>query len=116
GDEPECREQGDVRCEGDEEGEGAETGDAADDLPPTSDPVDHRPGQHRPETDSDEAERGHKGGCLGCESEGLSGQQLGDDCAEDDEVEALEGDGEPAQDGGPSAHRVGGGGGWGRGS
>src|SRR5699024_12024420 len=108
-------ERADVRAEADKERGEAEAEDAGDDRPPAAHPVDHGPDGHSTRSDADEAERGHEGGRLGGESESLSGQQLGDDCAEDDEVEALEGDGEPAEDGGPPAHRVGGGGGWGRG-
>ena len=107
GNEPVGGEQCDVRSERDEQSEDAEADDAADDRPPSSDPVDDGADGYSAEADAHEAERGHHRGRLGGESEGLGGQQLGDDRAEDDEVEAFQSDGQPAQDGRPAARRGG---------
>ncbi|SIH08122.1 Uncharacterised protein [Mycobacteroides abscessus subsp. abscessus] len=102
GDEPEEREEGDVRGERDEEGEHGEDDHADDDRPAPAHPVDDRSDACGPEADADEAHRRREGRPLRGESERAGGEQLGNDGAEDDEVEALEGDGEPAQNGGPA--------------
>ena len=103
GQEPQRRELGDVLGERHREGEHREQGDAGDQRDPATEAVRQRADGDGADADTDEAERGGRGERGVGEAEVAGLRERRDDGADHDQVEPVEGDGDPAQEDGPEA-------------